>query len=67
MEIIDGTTNLHFMADDEARSILLSAGTMVIVPQGMWRSFNSPDGVTLITGTPQPTDVEDPRTLGDAE
>jgi hypothetical protein len=66
VEIIDGTTTLHFMADDEAHSILLSAGTMVIVPQGMWRSF-TPDGVTLITGTPQPTDVEDPRTLGDAE
>lgn len=41
---------------------------MVIVPLGMWHRFDSPDGVTLITATPQPTDhpaidVEDPRTL----
>ena len=45
-----------------------SAGMMVVVPQGAWHRFHSPDGVCLITATPKPTehltvDVEDPRTL----
>lgn len=68
VEIIEGATTLNLITDDGPTSISLSAGMMVIVPQGMWHRFDSPDGVTLITATPQPTDhpnvdVEDPRTL----
>ena len=42
---------------------------IVIVPQGVWHHFDAPDGVTLLTATPQPTehleiDVADPRTVG---
>ena len=38
------------------------------MPQGIWHRFEAPDGVSLMTATPQPTehltvDVEDPRTL----
>jgi hypothetical protein len=41
---------------------------MAIVPQGVWHRFEVPEGITLMTVTPQPTDhppvhVEDPRTL----
>ena len=44
------------------------AGMLVIVPQGAWHRFESPDGVCLMTATPKPTehltvDIEDPRTL----
>jgi mannose-6-phosphate isomerase-like protein (cupin superfamily) len=72
VEIIEGATTLHLMADDGPQSLTLSAGMMVIVPQGMWHRFNSQDGVTLITATPQPTDhpdvhVEDPRVLEGTE
>jgi mannose-6-phosphate isomerase-like protein (cupin superfamily) len=72
VEIFDGTTTLHLITDDGFRSVPLSTGMMVIVPQGMWHRFNSPDGVTLITVTPQPTDhpaidVEDPRSLEEAD
>jgi mannose-6-phosphate isomerase-like protein (cupin superfamily) len=68
VEIVEGTTTLRVITGDGPRSFSLSAGAMVIVPQGMWHRFNSPDGVTLITATPQPTDhpevdVEDPRVL----
>jgi hypothetical protein len=42
---------------------------MAIVPQGTWHQFEAPDGVALMTATPQPTehltvDVEDPRAVG---
>jgi hypothetical protein len=33
---------------------------IAIVPQNTWHQFNAPDGVTLITTTPQPTEhIED--------
>jgi mannose-6-phosphate isomerase-like protein (cupin superfamily) len=72
VEIVEGTTTLKLITGDGPASISLRAGMMVIVPRGMWHRFDSPGGVTLITVTPQPTDhpnvdVEDPRTLEDAE
>jgi hypothetical protein len=41
---------------------------MAIVPQNTWHQFEAPDGVCVMTATPQPTehvrlDVEDPRTI----
>jgi hypothetical protein len=41
---------------------------MVIVPQHAWHQFVAPNGVSLMTATPQPTehltvDVDDPRTV----
>ena len=72
VQIVEGSTTFHLMTDDGPQSFALGAGTMVIVPQGMWHRFASPDGVTLITATPKPTehltvDVEDPRTLSAAQ
>jgi mannose-6-phosphate isomerase-like protein (cupin superfamily) len=51
------------------QSLALTAGMMAIVPQGTWHRFEAPDGVCVMTATPQPTDhvgidVEDPRILG---
>jgi mannose-6-phosphate isomerase-like protein (cupin superfamily) len=68
VEVVDGAATLYLLTEDGQRSVALRAGLMVIVPMGMWHRFDSPDGVTLITATPQPTDhpatdVEDPRTL----
>ena len=68
VQIVEGSTTLHFMTDDGLQSFALGAGMMVIVPQGTWHRFVSPDGVTVMTATPKPTehltvDVEDPRTL----
>jgi uncharacterized cupin superfamily protein len=68
VHIIDGAANLHLMTDEGPQTLALSAGMIAIVPQGVWHRFVSPDGVTLMTATPQPTDhppvhVDDPRTL----
>jgi len=68
VQIVDGATTLHLMTDAGPRSVELGAGMMAIVPRGMWHRFRSPNGVTLMTATPQPTDhpaveVEDPREL----
>ena len=72
VQVIDGSTTLHVMTDDGPQSYTLSAGMVVIVPQGAWHRFHSPEGVSLVTATPHPTehltvDVEDPRALSAAQ
>ena len=72
VQIVDGSATLYTMTDDGPKSYAVSAGMVIIVPQGTWHRFHSPDGVSLMTATPKPTehltvDVEDPRTLTTAE
>ena len=72
VQVVDGSTTLHIMTEDGPQSHTLSAGMVVIVPQGAWHRFHSPEGVSLVTATPKPTehltvDVDDPRTLEGAQ
>ncbi|HXJ83565.1 MAG TPA: cupin domain-containing protein [Candidatus Methylomirabilis sp.] len=72
VQIVDGSATLHTMTDAGPASYAVSAGMMIIVPQGTWHRFHSPEGVSLLTATPKPTehltvDVEDPRTLTAAQ
>jgi len=69
VQIIDGATTLHLITEEGRQSVMLKAGMMVVVPQNTWHQFEAPDGVCVLTATPQPTehlrsDVEDPRTVG---
>jgi quercetin dioxygenase-like cupin family protein len=68
VQVVEGATTLHLMTAEGRQSVALSAGMMVIVPQNAWHQFEAPDGVCVMTATPQPTehvrvDVEDPRTV----
>jgi mannose-6-phosphate isomerase-like protein (cupin superfamily) len=68
VQIVDGATTLHMITPEGRQSFMLTAGTLAIVPQGTWHQFEAPDGVCVMTATPQPTDhvrvdVEDPQTL----
>lgn len=72
VQIVEGSATLHIMTDDGPTSYSVSAGMMIVVPQGTWHRFHSPEGVGLLTATPKPTehltvDVEDPRTLTAAQ
>ncbi len=72
VQIVEGATTLHIITDNGPQSHALSAGMLVIVPQGLWHRFEAPDGVCVITATPKPTehltvDVADPRTLTAAQ
>jgi mannose-6-phosphate isomerase-like protein (cupin superfamily) len=72
VQIVDGATTLHLMTDAGPETHELTAGMVAIVPQNTWHRFHAPDGVSLVTATPRPTehltvDVEDPRTLSDAQ
>ena len=68
VHILDGETVLRLRDDEGVRSMKLTAGMLAIVPQGMWHQFVAPNGVSLMTATPQPTehiraDVDDPQTV----
>ena len=72
VQVVDGAATLHMMTEDGPQSFALKAGMLVVVPQGVWHRFEAPDGVSLMTATPKPTehltvDVEDPRTLTAAQ
>ena len=72
VQIVEGAATLHIMTEQGPQSYPVHAGMVVIVPQGTWHRFHSPDGVSLVTATPKPTehltvDVEDPRMLTAAE
>ena len=67
VQILDGSTILHLVTEEGPQSVTLAAGMLAIVPQGAWHRFECPEGVTLMTVTPQPSehvreDVTDPRT-----
>lgn len=65
VQILEGSTRLTIMTDDGPETLEMTAGMLTVVPQGRWHRFEAPDGVTVLTATPQPTDhtfAEDPRT-----
>jgi mannose-6-phosphate isomerase-like protein (cupin superfamily) len=68
VQIVDGATTLHLLTAEGKQSLTLGAGMIAVVPQNTWHQFEAPDGVCVMTATPQPTehlriDVEDPRTV----
>ena len=66
VQIIDGTTTLHVIDNGHSEAFNLRAGAFVIIPQGAWHRFESADGVSLMTATPQPSEfaaVDDPALL----
>jgi len=66
VQILDGATTLTIMTDTGPQSFKMTAGMLIVVPQGHWHRFHAPDRVTVLTASPQPTDhstAADPRTV----
>ncbi|HUI35436.1 MAG TPA: cupin domain-containing protein [Stellaceae bacterium] len=68
IHVLDGAATLDVAGEGEPQSLALRAGTMTVIPQGIWHRFRSAEGVTLMTATPFPSktiadDVDDPRTV----
>jgi mannose-6-phosphate isomerase-like protein (cupin superfamily) len=67
VQVIDGTTTLHVVSDGRSETFNLSAGALVVIPQGAWHRFEAAEGVSLMTATPQPsefTTADDPALIG---
>ena len=54
--VIDGETTIYFLIDEDEPAAALRAGEFVVVPQGTWHRFETPEGVKVLSVTPQPTD-----------
>jgi mannose-6-phosphate isomerase-like protein (cupin superfamily) len=64
VHVLEGTATLTIMAERGPQSFRLSAGMLIVVPEGRWHRFEAADGVTVLSATPQPTDhtdAADPR------
>jgi quercetin dioxygenase-like cupin family protein len=69
VQVVEGAATLHLITEAGREALALTAGMIVVVPQNAWHQFEAPDGVCIMTATPQPTehltvDVEDPRSIG---
>jgi quercetin dioxygenase-like cupin family protein len=61
---LDGETELIILLDDEEEILILKARMLTVVPKGKWHRFKAPNGVTVLSVTPQPTEhsiYDDPR------
>jgi len=69
IHILDGSATLQIVCDDgPPKSFDLGAGTIAVIPQGVWHRFLSPEGNAHLGATPFPgesieVDVDDPRTV----
>ena len=57
VQVLDGEADLTILQDDSQEVLHLKKGMLVVVPQGCWHRFQAPKGVTLMTVTPEPTDI----------
>jgi len=56
VQILKGSVTLTLLTNDGQEEVELESGMLAIVPKNTWHQFNSPDGVTIMTTTPQPTE-----------
>ncbi|MGH9134441.1 MAG: cupin domain-containing protein [Ilumatobacteraceae bacterium] len=61
--VVEGETTIYFLTTHDEPSATLRAGEFVIVPEGTWHRFETPDEVKLLSVTPQPTDHSPDRPL----
>jgi mannose-6-phosphate isomerase-like protein (cupin superfamily) len=54
--VIGGATTITFLDDGAEASSELRENDLVVVPQGTWHRFETPDRVELLAVTPQPTE-----------
>ena len=54
--VLEGRTTIVFLTDDGELAAALGPNELVIVPQATWHRFETPEGVKVLSVTPQPTD-----------
>jgi uncharacterized cupin superfamily protein len=54
--VLQGETTIFFLDGDHDQPGHLTAGEFVVVPEGTWHRFETPEGVKILSVTPQPTD-----------
>jgi mannose-6-phosphate isomerase-like protein (cupin superfamily) len=63
VQVLDGRTTLNLLDKNQEQRNSLIAGEILIVPKNIWHRFESPDGVKVMTITPQPTEYSISRPI----
>jgi len=64
VQILKGEATVTVLTETDEHVLEMKAGMLTVVPRGCWHRFHAPNGVTVMTMTPQPTDhssAADPR------
>ena len=63
VQVLGGETTLILLDGNLEQRNNLSTGQMLVIPKGIWHRFESPDGIKVMTITPQPTEhsIEQPN------
>jgi mannose-6-phosphate isomerase-like protein (cupin superfamily) len=64
VQVLNGAATVTILVGEERHELEMTSGMLAVVPAGCWHKFNAPDGVTVMTATPPPTDhssADDPR------
>jgi len=56
VQIVDGSATVTVLHAGRENVLEMTAGSVTMVPRGAWHRFDAPDGVTVMTMTPQPTE-----------
>ena len=56
VQVLEGKTTLILLENNQEQRNNLAIGEILIVPKDIWHRFESPDGVKIMTITPQPTE-----------
>lgn len=54
--VVGGATTLFLLVDGVEHPNRLGPGELLVVPQGTWHRFETPDAVELLSVTPLPTE-----------
>lgn len=54
--VVGGETTLFLLVDGVEHPNRLGPGELLVVPQGTWHRFETPDSVQALSVTPQPTE-----------
>jgi quercetin dioxygenase-like cupin family protein len=56
VQVVKGSATVSVLHAGKENNLEMTAGSVTIVPRGAWHRFQAPDGVTVMTMTPQPTE-----------
>ena len=56
VQVLDGKTTLILLENNQQHRNSMATGEILIVPKNIWHRFESPEGVKVMTITPQPTE-----------
>ena len=64
IQVLGGETTLILLTGNQEQRKELLSGQLLVIPKGVWHRFESPNGVKIMTITPQPTEHSTVRPIG---